>query len=56
MDKETRPQGRQEHVTGGNGEIRKHGDGLGLGGPQGNKEGFGGRPDLKNERNYSGGS
>ncbi len=56
MDKETRPQGRQEHVTGGNGEIRKHGDGLGLGGPQGNKEGFGGRPDLKNERNSSGGS
>ncbi|MCI1722448.1 MAG: clostripain-related cysteine peptidase [Lachnospiraceae bacterium] len=43
MDRTNRPVGRQEHVTSGNGNVEKHGSGLGTG-PVGNKEGFGGRP------------
>lgn len=43
MDRTDRPVGRQEHVTSGNGNVEKHGEGLGRG-PVGNKDGVEGRP------------
>ncbi len=56
MDRDNRPVGRQEHVTSGNGSVEKHGSGLGLGGPQGNKDGYGGRPGEKGGKKESGDS
>ena len=41
MEKNNRPVGRDQHVTGGSGKVEKHGSGLNLGGPQGDNKGRG---------------
>lgn len=40
MDKGKRPVGRQKKVTSGSGSLHKRGEGLHMGGPVGNKEGY----------------
>lgn len=40
MERKKRPVGREEHVSDGHGSVHKRGDGLNMGGPVGNKDGY----------------
>lgn len=40
MERKKRPVGREKHVSDGHGSVHKRGDGLNMGGPVGNKDGY----------------